>query len=71
MTDDEKQKLNDLHDFFMKPPVAGKPSRAQQIDDALNAIRSGKFTVRALLWACGAVVAVLAAWNAIRGGFGR
>ena len=67
MTEDQAQKLDELHDFFMKPPLAGKPSRAQQIDDVLVAVRTGKLSVRALLWSAGALAAVAAAYAQIKG----
>lgn len=51
----------------MEPRAPGKPSRATEIDDALAGLRTGKMSVRALVWLCGAIVAVLAAYQALKG----
>lgn len=67
MDDHERQQLEELHDFFMKPAIKGKPSRAEQIDDILATVRTGKMSVRAFLWVCGAIVAMVAAYNALKG----
>lgn len=67
MDDKEREQLQQLHDFFMKPPVPGKPTRAQRIDDVLTAVTSGKMTMRVILWAAGALVAVGAAWSQLKG----
>ena len=68
MTEDERTQLRELHDFLLKPTGPGKPSRAEQIDDALAGFRAGKLTARFTLWLAGFIVAVLAAWNAVKGG---
>lgn len=67
MTDDEKKKLDELHAFFMRPRAPGRPSRAQDLDDVLMAVRTGKMGVRALLWFCGAIAAIAAAWVQLKG----
>jgi len=71
MTDDQQKQLQELHDYFMRSDVAGKPSRAHQIDEILTAYRTGKFSVRAFLWLCGAVIAVATAYSAVRGWGGK
>ena len=67
MTEDERQKITDLHDFFMKPAAPGRPSRAEQIDDALTVIQMGKMSTRGFLWICGLIVGVTAAYTALIG----
>ncbi|WP_157057477.1 hypothetical protein [Loktanella sp. 3ANDIMAR09] len=61
MTEDERTKLDELHDFFLKPRAPGKPSRASQIDDLLEAVRAGKLTGRVILWVAGAIIALVGA----------
>jgi len=67
MTSDERQKLDDLHDFFIKPRAPNKPSRATQIDDLLEAVRAGKLTGRVILWVAGAIITVVAAIKGLGG----
>lgn len=63
MTDEERKMLSDLHSFLMKPTGPGKPSRAEQLDDALGSIRAGKLVARFALWISGAIIAITAAYN--------
>jgi len=67
ISEDEHTKLAALHDFFMKPPLPGKPSRADQLDEILNGYRTGKMSIRAFIWLCGVVVAIAAAYSAVKG----
>lgn len=67
MTDEEKQMLRELHDFWMKPSRPGKPSRADKVDQIFTAVEAGKIGARFVLWACGFIAAVGAAWAAIKG----
>ncbi|WP_157057529.1 hypothetical protein [Loktanella sp. 3ANDIMAR09] len=67
MNDEEREKLDDLHDFFIKPRAPGKPSRASQIDDLLEAVRAGKLTGRVILWVAGAIITMTAAWKGLGG----
>lgn len=67
MTDDETQALRELHDFFMKPSIKGKKSRAEMIDELLTASTSAKFAVRAFLYLCSFIIAVSTAYAAVRG----
>ena len=67
MTADEKAKLDDLHGFFMRPRAPGRPSRAQEIDEVLSAVAAGRIGIRLGLWLAGTIVAVSAAWTAVRG----
>lgn len=66
MSEEEKLQLRELHEFFMKPPVAGKPNRAQQIDDLLSAVRAGKMGARLALYVAGALVALGGGMNALK-----
>jgi len=67
MTPTDRQKLDDLHRFFMEPPRKGKPARADQIDSLLLAVQTGKLSVRALLWLAGGIAAIAAAYTQIKG----
>lgn len=69
MNDDEHDKLSALHDYFMKPELPGKKTRAQEIDELLSAARAGKLGARAVLWVLGFVAAAGAAWGATKGWF--
>ena len=51
----------------MKSPGPGKPTRAQQIDDLLIAVRTGKLSFRAVLWVAGALAALAAAYTEVKG----
>lgn len=66
MTEDQGSKLDELHDFFMKPAVEGRPSRAQEIDDLLLTVRAGKLGWRIILSVCGLVIALAATWAILR-----
>lgn len=70
MTPDQERKLDEVHDFLLKPTGPGKPSRAEQLDDALAGVRAGKITARFILWISGFMVAIVAAWNSLKGGSG-
>ena len=67
MDNNEHTQLDDLHRFFMEPRAPGKKSRAEELDDLLAAARTGKMSVRAILWVCGAIVGIMAAYNAVKG----
>ncbi len=69
MTDEEAQMIKDVHDFLFKPAIPNSAiTRASQIEDLLNAARSGKMAARFTLWVAGAIVAVGAAIITIKGG---
>ena len=69
MTQEEHDMMREVRDWLMKPPISGQPSRAEQLDQLLSSVRAGKMGARVFLYMCGAVVAVIAAWNALKGGF--
>lgn len=71
MTDEQAEMMKRLDDFLFKPPIEGKPSRAQQIDELLAAVRAGKMGTRLLLWLAGVVAASTALWATISGGGGK
>lgn len=66
---DDAEKLARLHDWLFAEHIAGKPTRAAQIDEVLSGVRAGKMTARALLWLSGFLGAMSAAYLTIRGGF--
>lgn len=68
MTDDEHDMIRELRDFFFKPLGPKRETRAYEIDQLLESVRTGKRGARFVLWICGAVVAVIAAYNAMLGG---
>lgn len=68
MTDEESRMIKDVHDFLFKPAVPGSDqTRAKQIEDLLNAAKSGKLIARFMLWTAGAVVALGAAYTTLKG----
>lgn len=67
MQENDRQKLDDLHRFFMEPPRPGRPSRADQIDNLLTAVQTGKLSVRALLWLAGGLAVLAGAYSQIKG----
>ncbi|EEX09636.1 hypothetical protein SL1157_1680 [Ruegeria lacuscaerulensis ITI-1157] len=60
MTEDEHDMIKEVHDFLFKPPLEGKSSRAEQLDEIMSAVRAGKMGTRILLWLAGVVAAVSA-----------
>lgn len=58
--------LRKLHDFFMEPIHEGQPTRAQQLDDILNTVKTGRLTFRAALYLAGALVALSAGWEHLK-----
>lgn len=67
LTDVERKKLDDLHRFFFEPVGVKQPSRAEEFDQMLTAFRTGKFGMRAFLWACAVVAAFGTAWAQLKG----
>ena len=68
MTEDEREKLEAIYDFFFKPLVpGGKITRAQQMEDLLNLTKSSKLVARLTLWIAGAIVAIGAAIATLKG----
>lgn len=61
-----REKLDDLHDFFMGEPV-GKPSRAKQVDDLLAVVRAGRMGARVILWTAGFFAALGAITAQVKG----
>lgn len=62
MTEKEREQLQNLHDFFFKSHLEGKPTRAEQLDEVLMAVRAGKFGSRIILWLAGFVAALGVIW---------
>lgn len=68
MTDEQDKMIREVHEFLFKPAVpGGDVTRAKQIEELLNAARSGKLIARLALWMAGAIVAVGAAWTTFKG----
>lgn len=69
MTDEEHQMIKDVHDWLFKPPIRGKPDRANQLDDLLSGVRAGKLFGRVVLYMAGFVVAIGGAYGTMKGWF--
>lgn len=67
MTEEEHRMVKRTHDFWFEPPIEGKPNRAQQVDEVLSAVRAGKIGTRIVLWLCGLIAAVAAAYTTLKG----
>lgn len=67
MAEQAMQAATRTENFLFNPPGPKRETRAYEIDQFLESLRSGKKSARAFLWLCGAVVAILAAYNALRG----
>jgi len=67
MTEEEHNLIREVHEFWFKPPIEGKPNRAAQIDEVLGAVRAGKIGTRLLLWAAGIIAAFGVIWSNTNG----
>lgn len=67
MTGDEHEMMRRVHDFLFVPPIEGKPSRSEQLDEVLSAVRAGKMGTRMLLWLAGIIAACAAIWSNLAG----
>jgi len=67
MTEQESKMVREMHDFWHKPDVLGKPTRAAQVDEILTAMRAGKMGARIIVWICGAIITVGGAVAASKG----
>lgn len=63
MDEQEMEKLDEIHAFFFQEHIKGQPSRAQQIDEVLMAVRTGRNAFRAVAWMLGGVALIGAAWK--------
>lgn len=70
MTDEQAQKLDELHEFFFgkTPGLADEKTRAQQLEDILRAYRAGSLLLRLFLLFSGVVAAVAVVANSFKGG---
>jgi len=66
MTEDQDRKLGELYDFFMKPPVEGARTRAQEIEDAIHFFNAGRLAMRLTMWTAGAGAAIIAVINTFK-----
>lgn len=66
MTDEESQMIRDLHDFWMKPPLEGQSSRADEVSELLAAMRAGKLLTRFGLKICALLIAISGAIVAMK-----
>lgn len=53
--------------WLFEPPIVGKPSRAQQLDDLMAGVRAGKMSFRVVLYAAGFVAAMGTAFGTVKG----
>ena len=63
MPEQDLAKLDEIHAFFFREHITGQPSRAQQIDEVLMAVRTGRNAFRAIAWLLGGVALRGAAWT--------
>lgn len=63
----ELEMIQRVHDFLFRPHIEGKPTRAEQIDEALSALRAGKIGGRVVLWMAGVIAAIGALWANVQG----
>jgi len=68
---DDVHTLKEQSAFWHRPPVEGARTRAQQVQDLLDAIRAGRLVSRGLLWIAGAIIAFGAAVPHVRGWIGK
>lgn len=68
MTEEQARMIQRVHDFWFVPPLEGKPTRAEQTDEILAAVRAGKIGTRIVLWLAGLVIAVGAAVAVFKSG---
>lgn len=66
MTEDQSEKLDEMHRFWFKGPTESQPSRADQFDTMLRHYNNGKFALRSILWIGAAVVAVTSSFDKVR-----
>lgn len=76
MTEDEHELLRETHnlakenhDYWFKPPVTGKKTRAQEMDDAVTFVNNSKVTVRVIIWIPGFFITLAGAWALLKGYF--
>lgn len=62
---DESEALREIHAYLFKPPMTGGKSRAEQLDNLLAILRSGKLSGRVLVWFGGGAMALIGAYNTI------
>lgn len=67
LAEQASQAATRTEEFLFNPLGPNRPTRAYEIDQALESLRTGKRGARFFLWLCGGVVAVIAAYNAVRG----
>lgn len=64
---DDLQKILEMvrrgDDFLFQPHIQGKPTRAEQLDELLSAVRAGKIGTRITLWIAGVIAAFGAIWS--------
>lgn len=67
MTEEEHDMVREMHDWLFKPPITGRPARAEQLDDVMSGVRAGKLTFRLALYVAGAVTAFGGAFATVKG----
>lgn len=67
MTEEERKKLYDIHNFLFESRHKDEPTRAKQLDGLFDTIRAGKLGTRALLWVIGFATTVAGGYALIKG----
>ena len=67
----QKDKIDEMYDFWHKPDIIGSPTRAKRVDDLLKSFDQGRFLIRTTYWLMGAVVIVAINFEKVREFFWR
>jgi hypothetical protein len=62
---DDDEALREIHAYLFKPPMTGGKSRAEQLDNLLSILRSGKMSGRVLIWLGGGAMAAIGFYNTV------
>ena len=65
MTDEDKAAK--VYDWWFTPGQGKTPSRAAQFDSMAEKLRYGLFLFKVIMWLGAAAIAVLSAWEKLRG----
>ena len=63
--ENETEAVRELHEYIFKPTMMGGKSRAEQLDNLLAILRSGKLSGRIIIWVGGGAMAAIGAWNTV------
>lgn len=67
MNDEERQQLNDIHEFLFETPIGKDENRATRLARFLDNLDAGYFGVRVVAWIAGLLTAIGGAWAVVKG----